>query len=179
MGPVDDRNPGAPRALDPEALFAVLVRHGVRFVLIDAYAAVVRGWSEPTSDLDITPDAEIRNLARLAEALREIDAVALTPSGDPDPGWPIDDQHLRLRGTTFLSTRHGDLDIVLNPAAADGYADLARASESFVLRLGSIEVRVANLERVIASKRACNRPKDRDAVPRLEVLLRRLRDNAS
>ena len=41
------------------------------------------------------------------------------------------------------------------------------------LKLHGVEVRVANLERVIASKRASDRPKDRDALPRLEALLRR------
>lgn len=169
---------GAPPPLqpfDPGAILATLKRHDVAFVVIGAYAAVTQGWSEPTSDIDITPDRDIRNLQRLAEALRELDAHALTAEGDSDDSWPIDDQHLRLRETTFLSTRFGDLDVVVNPAAAEGYPDLARPSESFVFVVGGVEVRVANLERVIASKRASDRPKDRDAVPRLEALLESLR----
>lgn len=63
--------------------------------------------------------------------------------------------------------------MVVNPAAADGYPDLARPSESFLLTIGDVEVRIANLARVIESKRASDRPKDRDAIPRLEALLRR------
>lgn len=149
-------------------------RRGVEFVVIGAYAAVTQGWSEPTSDIDITPDRHVRNLQRLADALREMDAQVLTADGDADASWPIDDQHLRLRETTFLTTRFGDIDVVLNPAATEGYPDLARPSESFLLVVGGIEIRVANLERVIASKRASGRPKDRDALPRLEALLQRL-----
>lgn len=61
---------------------------------------------------------------------------------------------------------------MINPAATEGYPDLARPSESFLLVVGGVEVRIANLERVIASKRASDRPKDRDALPRLETLLR-------
>lgn len=158
---------------DPQAILATLKLHGVEFVVIGAYAAVTQGWSEPTSDLDITPNRDVRNLQRLANALHEMGARVLTAEGDLDTSWPIDDQHLRLRETTFLSTRFGDLDVVLNPAGAEGYPDLARPSESFALVVGGVEVRVANLERVIASKRASDRPKDRDALPRLEALLRR------
>ena len=158
---------------DPLAILATLKRHDVAFVVIGAYAAVTQGWSEPTGDIDITPDHDVRNLRRLAVALREMDAQVLTPEGDIDASWPIDDQHLRLRETTFLTTRLGDLDVVLNPAAAEGYPDLSRPSESFLFVIGGIEVRVANLERIIASKRASDRPKDRDVLPRLEVLRRR------
>lgn len=100
-----------------------------------------------------------------------MDAHALTAEGDIGASWPIDDQHVRLRETTFLTTRLGDLDVVLNPAAAEGYPDLARPSKSFVVDVGGVEVRVVNLERVIASKRASDRPKNRDVVPRLEALL--------
>jgi hypothetical protein len=104
--------------------------------------------------------------------LLEIGAKVLSEEGEIDESWPIDDQHLRLRETTFLTTRFGDIDVVINPAAAEGYPDLARASESFLLDVAGAAVRIAKLERVIASKRASDRPKDRDALPRLEALLR-------
>jgi hypothetical protein len=164
---------------DPEAIVAELTRHGVEFVVISAYAAVTQGWREPTGDIDITPDRDVRNLQRLAAALHAMDARVLTDDGEIDESWPIDDQHLRLRETTFLTTRFGDLDVVVNPAGAEGYRDLSRPSESFVLRLGATDVRVATLERVIESKRASDRPKDRDAVPRLEALLRRQRGDGA
>jgi hypothetical protein len=167
--------PGLP--FDPEAILTMLTRHGVQFVVIGAYAAVTQGWPEPTADIDITPNRDLPNLQRLAAALREMDANVLTDEGEIDPSWPIDDQHLRLRETTFLTTRYGDIDVVTNPAAANGYPDLARPSESFALKLGETEVRVAKLERVIESKRATDRPKDRDAIPRLEQLLRERADS--
>jgi len=166
-------------AFDPEAILAELTRHEVDFVVIGAYAAVTQGWPEPTGDVDITPDRDVRNLQRLAVALQAMDARVLTEDGEIDTSWPIDDQHLRLRETTFLTTRFGDVDVVVNPAAAEGYPDLARPSESFVLRLGGVDVRVAKLERIIESKRASDRPKDRDALPRLEALLRRLRGDGT
>jgi hypothetical protein len=141
--------------------------------VIGAFAAVTQGWSEPTGDIDITPSRETINLRRLTDALLEMGAQVLTDDGEIDTSWPIDDQHLRLRETTFLTTCFGDLDVVINPAGAKGYPDLARPSESFLF--GELEVRVANLERVIESKRASDRPKDRDVLPRLEALERRRR----
>jgi hypothetical protein len=168
-----------PRPFDPESILVTLKRHDVRFVVIGAFAAVAQGWSEPTSDIDVTPDRDVRNLRRLVDALREMDAQVLTAEGEIDELWPLDDQHLRLRETTFLTTRFGDIDVVINPAATGGYPDLARTSESFLLTIGGVEVRVANLERVIESKRASDRPKDRDALPRLEALRRRLRGESS
>lgn len=164
---------------DPEAILAELKRYKVDFVVIGAYAAVTQGWSEPTGDIDITPDRDVQNLQRLAAALQAMDARVLAEDGEIDDSWPIDDQHLRLRETTFLTTRFGDVDVVIDPAGAAGYPDLARPSESFVLRLGAAEIRVAKLERVIESKRASDRPKDRDALPRLEALLRRLRSDGA
>ena len=140
---------------------------------------MTQGWSEPKGDVDITPDREVRNLQRLAEALQAMDARVLTDEGAIDDSWPIDDQHLRLRETTFLTTRFGDIDVVINPAAAQGYADLARPSESSLFITGDAEVRVAKLERVITSKQASDRPKDRDVLPRLESLLHRLRGPTS
>jgi len=42
---------------DPEAILATLKRHAVEFVVIEAYAAVTRGWSEPTGDTSQRPTA--------------------------------------------------------------------------------------------------------------------------
>ena len=169
--------PPALQPFDPEAILATLNHHGVAFVVIDAYAAVTQGWSEPTSDIDITPNRDVGNLQRLAAALQEMGGQVLTAEGTLDASWPIDDQHPRLRETTFLTTRFGDVDVVINPAATEGYPDLARASESFLFVVGGVEVLVARLERVIASKRASDRPKDRDVLPRLEALLQRSAGN--
>lgn len=91
----------ADAAFDPEAILAELKRHGVQFVVIGAFAAVTQGWPEPTGDIDITPDRDVRNLRRLAAALHALDAQVLTEEGEIDASWPIDDQHLRLRETTL------------------------------------------------------------------------------
>ncbi len=156
--------------LEPERLLQELQDGGVQYVLIGGFAALLRGSPDVTEDVDITPLRETSNLTRLAEVLRGIDAVALTPAGDDEPDWPIDDQHLRLRDTTQFRTRHGLLDVVINPAAADGYPDLINDSDAVDLP-GGPSVFVLRLGRIIKSKRASDRPKDRAALPGLERLL--------
>ena len=58
--PPPDGVPSPLQSFDPGAILATLRRHDVAFVVIGAYAAVTQGWSEPTSDIDITPDRDIR-----------------------------------------------------------------------------------------------------------------------
>ena len=156
--------------LDAEALLAVLKRHDVRFVVIGAFAALVHGWSGATEDIDITPDTDVRNLVRLVEALREIDAAVRRPDGTIDPNAPYDDQRLRIQDRWIFATKHGDLDVVINPAGFAGYATLL--PESSMEAIGDVRVAVASLDAVIASKEAVGRDKDRAVLP----LLRRLRD---
>jgi predicted nucleotidyltransferase len=59
---------------DPDALLQVLHQHDVRYVLIGGLAAALRGSASPTFDVDITPATGADNLARLSEALKDLDA---------------------------------------------------------------------------------------------------------
>lgn len=93
-------------SFSPEQMLAVLESHGVDFVLIGAFAAATQGWNEPTGDIDITPDRDLHNIQRLADALKEMEATPLTSDGEVDT-WPVDDQQLRMRTTTFFTTRYG------------------------------------------------------------------------
>lgn len=154
---------------DPVAIFEALNRHGVRFVVIGALAAVLQGWTQATEDADITPDRDVQNLVRLVAALDELEAVALGPDGEPNPALCITDQTLRIAERTLVSTKHGELDIVINPAAANGYPDLIQ--DSTLLPVGrGVTVPVLSLRRVIESKEAVGRPKDLAIVPALKEL---------
>ena len=154
---------------DPTAIFETLNRHGVRYVVIGALAAVLQGWSQSTEDADITPDRDVQNLVCLAAALTELEAVALDNDGDPDPSRPLNDQMLRISDRTPVMTKHGELDIVINPAAAKGYADLVKDSKPLPVGRG-VTVSVLSLRRVIESKEAVGRPKDMAIIPALKEL---------
>jgi excisionase family DNA binding protein len=76
--------PADPGGIDPgrEALLGVLARHRVRFVLIGGAAIQSHGHHYDTQDIDLTPDAEPGNLARLADALNELDFRLITDPAD-------------------------------------------------------------------------------------------------
>lgn len=162
-----------PVELDVERIVAVLNEHGVRYVVIGGFAAVLQGLARTTDDLDITPSTEHDNLDRLAAALKALEAKLLPPAAAPvDWPWSAD----TLASFTSVTTRTvaGDLDLCLRPDAPAGrvftYEELAE--RALVICLPP-DIPVADLADVVASKEAANRPKDHAMLPELRDLLAR------
>jgi hypothetical protein len=158
---------------DPDRLLEVLHRHGVRYVLIGGLAAALRGSAAPTFDVDITPDSSADNLARLSEALTDLDA-RIRVDGIPD-GLPFSHDAAALARITTLNlvTRLGDLDVAFDPAGVGGYAEWVPDADSVTV-LG-VPVQIASLADIIRSKEAAGRPKDRLHLPMLRALQQRQR----
>lgn len=156
---------------DPQATLAVLQEHGVLFVAIGGYAAILQGSPYPTTDVDITPETSTQNLDRLAQALRVLEARVRNP--DIPEGLPFGGDATSLAAAVFwnLTTRYGDLDISFTPAGTQGYPDLVR--DALTVELRGVPVRVAHLADVIRSKDAANRDKDRRVLPVLRQVLDR------
>ena len=157
-----------PAALDPGCIFRALADAEVDYVLIGGLAAVLHGSPAMTNDADIVPAAAEENLERLAAVLRGLDARLRTPQ-DPE-GVPFDPHPALLASVSILNltTRCGDLDLALHPAALDDYGELVARSVTY--DLDGIRVRVAALADLIRSKTAADRPKDRLALPLLRAL---------
>jgi hypothetical protein len=155
---------------DPLTILEILNRCDVEYVIVGGFAAVSYGSPLPTADVDVTPRPSPENLARLSNALRELDA-RVRVEGVPG-GLPFAHNAASLADATVLklTTRAGDLDLVNSPAGIQSYAQLAEAS--LVVQVHGVDVRLASLDDVIASKEAADRPKDRAALP----ILRRLRE---
>jgi hypothetical protein len=160
---------------DPVALLRVLLKHRVDFVVVGGVAARLRGAPLITQDVDITPSAQPDNLDRLTAALEDLEA-RLRTSAEPDGvAMPFDPALIRAGEVWTLVTKHGDLDLVMEPAGTDGYRDLVRDSGPLtVSRRPDVVVEVASLADVIRSKEATGREKDRAALP----LLRRTLEEA-
>lgn len=154
---------------DPRAVFDVLERHGVRYVVIGGVAAILHGAAHVTTDVDVVPQDARDNLVRLSDALKEIHA-RIRVSGEPD-GVPFDHSAESLARVRFwnLQTDIGDLDLTFEPSGTHGYDDLKR--DAIVMRLRSGNVPVASLADVIRSKEAADRPRDRAVLPGLRALL--------
>lgn len=135
-------------------LLAALRARGVRFLVIDLGAAVLQGAPVATQDLDLwfeRIDDEGLRLAAVDAGGFWIPAFGMQPPGFGGDGLER-------------------IDVVLTADGLDAFAsEYARAQEHIV---DNVTVAVLPLERVIASKRSSNRPKDRAALPALEATLR-------
>jgi hypothetical protein len=168
-GPSEDRLPV--ETLDAEGLLGVLVDHEVAFVVIGGLSLAAHGLVRATKDLDVVPDPDPENLARLAGALKDLRAEVLV-AADFDPrelGIEPDEHGLALGGNWALRTRLGRLDVMQDVPGVRGYAQLAGGAVAFTLP-GTGPLRFAGRDDVIAMKSAAGRPQDLVDLQRLEAL---------
>lgn len=166
--------------LDGERIFETLSRHGVRYVVIGGYAGVLYGLARATEDIDITPATDRDNLQRLAAALTELDAQLKPPGSTETIAWPWSADSFAQFTTITTRTSAGDLDICLRPDAPGGRAfDYDSLAPNAVVIGLPLEVPLAALEDIIASKEACDREKDKATLGELRDLLARLRSRGS
>ena len=130
-----------------------LVRHQVRFLIVGLSAAALQGAPVVTQDVVLRFDS--LDDPNLAAALQEVGGAYVPPTAYTPP----------------MFAGHGLelFDIVLRMDGLRGFHDeWANAVE---LTVGDIVTRVLPLGRILASKRAAARPKDRLVVPVLEEVL--------
>lgn len=154
---------------DPVRICAILNEEGVDYVVVGGFAAVIRGSSLPTRDIDVVPARSTENLDRLGRALRRMGAQIRT-DGDPVPA-PLDGPFLANMPLMLnLVTQFGEMDLTFVPAGRAGGYDGWRVAATLEELSDGISVVVASLDDIIDSKRAANRPKDQMALPYLESL---------
>ena len=154
----------AARFLD---ILQLLARHGVEFILVGGFAAVLEGAPVSTFDVDIVPEPTSEVRARLLAALREVNAHYLDPGGrviEPDT------VKLETLKVQRLVTDLGILDVLAQIGDGLTYADLIE--ETQIHDVGGFPVRVLNLATIIRSKEQADREKDRATLPILRRTLR-------
>jgi hypothetical protein len=140
---------------DKEARFLeILVEEGVEFLVVGLAGAALQGAPAVTQDIDLW----FRDLndPRLGRALRRAGALYIPPRADQPP--------LLAGGGASL------FDVVTHMHGLRSFAVEAR--RAMRIPLGGVHVPVLPLARIIASKRATDRPKDRAILPALEDALR-------
>jgi hypothetical protein len=155
----------------PISLIVGLARAAVDFVVVGGVAVVVQASPRFTRDLDICYAADATNLERLGAFLMSLDAELR--GVEEDVPFIPDTRTLRRTQMLTLSTRDGDLDLLVDPPGSPGYAALRRRAD--VIGLDGESVRVASIEDLIAMKRAAGRPQDQIDVESLEIARSRLR----
>jgi hypothetical protein len=129
-----------------------LARHRVRYLFIGKSGAILLGFPDTTQDADLFVERSAANGRALVQALRDL-GFALTA-----------EQALEIeRGKDFVQLKHGpfDVDLVFAPDGIEKFEDAWRRR---------VEVEgfpVCHIDDIIASKRASNRAKDRESLPRL------------
>jgi hypothetical protein len=145
-----------------EELAAAFARHQVAYLFIGKAGAIFYGFPDTTQDADVFPLKSAENGGRIVAALREL-------------GFRIDDREEAelLRGKDFVQIRNGpfDVDLIFAPDGIETFEAAQRRS-----KLVDGRFPVAHLQDIINSKRAANRAKDRESLPRLEAFLEYLRE---
>ena len=157
-------------SLDLTGLLLRLVEARVELIVVGGFAAVAQGSSLPTFDIDIVHERSETNVDRLLAVLGQVHARY---RGRADALAP---QRAALLGGghNLLQTDLGPLDVL---GALEGGLDYAAlVPESIEVELRGQPVKFLGLEALLRLKRGSPREKDKRAVPILEALLRRRRD---
>jgi len=151
-----------PEPLDAQRILEELARQEVDFVLVGGLAAQTHGNTRMTNDVDVIPAPEPDNLARLAAALRALDARVLNPGHEETE---IEASMLPRATIWQFATRHGDIDVLHEAPGAAPYPELRE--RALVIALDGTHVPVAGRDDLIRMKLARNRPVDRADVAAL------------
>jgi hypothetical protein len=129
-------------------------RHGIQYLFIGKSGAILLGYPDTTQDADLFVQKSAQNGAALVAALREL-------------GFPLSDTQAAeiVRGKDFVQLKTGpfDLDLVFAPDGLETFA------EAWARRVDVDGFHVCHPDDIIKSKRAANRDKDRESLPRLEA----------
>jgi transcriptional regulator with XRE-family HTH domain len=152
----------ASSVFDPFELLGALQARNVNLIVIGAFARIVRGTRELTRAIDITPSMRDENLARLEQALEDLDARG-------NDGAPHDLGSLE-EPVVELETRAGALKLVPEPVGTRGYDDLRRRAEREPLGRG-LRPQVASVDDLARMLGALDRDQDLERLLRLRRLM--------
>ena len=135
-----------------EEIRETFARWGVRYLFLGKSAAILMGFPDTTQDVDLYPLRSADNGEKLVQALLEL-GFQLTDR----------DQDGIRAGKDFVQLKNGpfDVDLIFAPDGIEQFEDAWKRHleiEGFPL---------CHLDDIIASKRAANRRKDIESLPRL------------
>ncbi|HEY7950613.1 MAG TPA: hypothetical protein VID51_07250 [Solirubrobacterales bacterium] len=146
--------------MDIQGILEALVREEVEFLIIGGVAVGFHGFVRGTKDVDIVPNPEPRNLAKLAKVLTTLDAHVdgAEEFEDGELPDPLDPGALALGGNWVLNTRLGHFDVMqwigddplwekLSPTAVNA-------------EIGGLTLKVVDYDGLVALKEHAGRPQD-------------------
>lgn len=154
-------------AVDLAQVIPPLVHAKVDFTLIGGMAAILHGSARVTFDVDLVYSRTRGNMERLAAALAPHDPYLRDASRNLPFTW---DAKTIRRGLDFaLTTKLGDIDLFGEVGSGETYQDLL--PHSFDVEAFGVRFKCLDLPTLIRIKEVADRPKDREAIAELRVLL--------
>lgn len=143
-----------------------LVKAGVDFIIVGGFAGVVHGCTYVTQDVDICCDFSTANLLALQTALSDLDPVhRMTPGRKK---LKLTEQTSGQFKNLYLDTKIGQLDCL---SLIDGLGDYDKVKRaSTLVQVEDMKISILSLDALIKTKRAMNRPRDKEAVLQLEAI---------
>ena len=149
-----------------EKLLPTLIGAGVEFIIVGGVASILHGSARATYDVDLVYSRNEQNIQRLASVLAPFDPyLRNAPVGLP---FVWDTKTIR-HGLNFTLTTIGDVDLFGEVAGGDTYSDLL--PHSFEVKAFGVRFKCLDLPTLIRIKEAAGRPKDREAIAELRILL--------
>jgi hypothetical protein len=108
-----DKGATPPRPLQVDPLMGVIEKHEVDYIVIGGFAVSAHGHVRATKDIDICPNPKKSNLARLAAALKELEAKPIDlEEFENEFELGPDYEGLQRGGNWPLMTNHGRIDVM-------------------------------------------------------------------
>src|SRR5207247_2527417 len=150
-----------------EKLLPALVGAGVEFIIVGGVAGILHGSARATYDIDLVYSRNEQNIQRLADVLAPYNPyLRNAPLGLP---FVWDTKAIRHGLNFTLTTTVGDIDLLGEVARGETYQMLL--PHSFEVKAFGVRFKCLDLPTLIRIKEAAGRPKDREAIAELRVLL--------
>ncbi len=143
-----------------------LFKADVDFVIIGGFAGIVYGCTYVTQDIDVCCDFSAANLLRLQKAITDLQPVhRMTPKR---PKLELTEENCSQYKNLYLDTDIGQLDCISFIDSVGGYEKVKQNSN--LIEVDDMQFRVLNLDALIETKKAMNRPRDKETVLQLEAI---------
>ena len=136
---------------------AAFHRHRIEFLVLGNTGAVLLGALVITAGVDVFVQKTPANLRKLVACLRDLGFERVSEVG------------LERTDVAEFEQPNMKLDVAFSPLGLRSFA--SARSRKITLDLGGVQVPVACLEDIIASKEAADRARDREALPVLRATL--------
>ena len=143
-----------------------LINHKVDFVIVGSYAGVVHGCTYVTQDIDICCNFSAENLLALQKAISDLHPVhRMTPQRQQ---LNLTEENCAQFKNLYLDTDWGQLDCLSFINGLGHFQTVKKVCT--IIETEGIKLQVLSLDALIKSKKAMNRPHDKEALLQLKTI---------